>query len=351
MATPLLDTPRETQPAASQTGRPVKGWFRVTRFQFSLRMLLVALTAFAIGFPIWYRWPYEAVDRETPPGSSPVVQEMATWQRQWGGGRLKHGEEKLIVDGRTVMTTMYRNGHRHGPRRGENFAGQFVDGMKEGIWTDNSRWFKRTSTWHRDQLEGPSTIEYPDGKSLSLEFTAGRLTQFNGKPARNRLFDLMESETDAMDVMTREELQKVTEFEVVEMPLKDVVEYLQDAHGLPIHLDTRHLRDTERPISADCNGVDLCSALTLLTAPFDLACDYRYGTIWITTAADAEDWADPTGVAGLKPRAGSALARAWNEPSMNVIVPDQQLADLVARVSKPLGIVIDTTLIEPTDAN
>src|SRR5262245_8824939 len=27
--------------------------------RFSLRLLLAAFTAFAVGFPIWYRWPYQ----------------------------------------------------------------------------------------------------------------------------------------------------------------------------------------------------------------------------------------------------------------------------------------------------
>jgi len=34
------------------------------RLQFSLRLLMLALTAFAIGFPIWYRWPYQTVVEE-----------------------------------------------------------------------------------------------------------------------------------------------------------------------------------------------------------------------------------------------------------------------------------------------
>jgi hypothetical protein len=36
------------------------------RPQFSLRLLLLAVTTFAIGFPIWYRWPIEEVTLEYP---------------------------------------------------------------------------------------------------------------------------------------------------------------------------------------------------------------------------------------------------------------------------------------------
>ena len=42
-----------TQPAAEPAKRR---WS--PRLQFSLRVLLLAITAFAIGFPIWFRWPY-----------------------------------------------------------------------------------------------------------------------------------------------------------------------------------------------------------------------------------------------------------------------------------------------------
>ena len=37
---------------------------RRSRLQFGLRMLLLGLTAFAIGFPIWYRWPFEEVEQK-----------------------------------------------------------------------------------------------------------------------------------------------------------------------------------------------------------------------------------------------------------------------------------------------
>src|SRR5688572_12726396 len=68
-----------------------------SRFQFSLRVLLAAFTLFAIGFPIWYRWPYREVITTyvmaggQPDKSKPTGKYVRTWQRAWGGGRLKHG--------------------------------------------------------------------------------------------------------------------------------------------------------------------------------------------------------------------------------------------------------------------
>src|SRR5438874_5953770 len=82
---------------------------RVWRLQFSLRLLLLALTAFAIGFPIWYRWPYV----ESGPSASMASERTITWQRQWGGGRLRHGPE-ITKSGGITSTVNYRRGKKHG---------------------------------------------------------------------------------------------------------------------------------------------------------------------------------------------------------------------------------------------
>ena len=99
--------------AASPPRRPLA-------LRYSLRMLLLALTAFAIGFPIWYRWyrlPYEEeVSKAARRKGAPVFKQTVTWQRQWGGGRLKHGPESHYMDGELLERTMYRDGQPHGLR-------------------------------------------------------------------------------------------------------------------------------------------------------------------------------------------------------------------------------------------
>jgi len=76
------------------------------RPRFSLRLLLLALTAFAVGFPIWYRWPYEK--RVTVCGQALVT----TWRRQWGGTQVQHGPQMEWFNGRLIWTATYRNGER-----------------------------------------------------------------------------------------------------------------------------------------------------------------------------------------------------------------------------------------------
>ena len=73
------------------TPHPNRRW--TLRLQFSLRLLLLALTAFAIGFPIWYRWPFEETDYQYPGGDKtrpPMGKSVKTWRRSWGGGKASN---------------------------------------------------------------------------------------------------------------------------------------------------------------------------------------------------------------------------------------------------------------------
>jgi hypothetical protein len=180
-------------------------------------------------------------------------------------------------------------------------------------------------------------LDGPIRRKIQLLFAAGRLTHLDGKPASNCLFDLMERDKIASPI--DHELLNLTEMSFVETPLRDVAAYFADRHGISIQLDPK-VPEPDLPITIDEKGFDLCSALTLLTSPHDLGCDYRYGCIWITTAADAEDWHDPTGVADLKPPRGSSLARAWNEPA-ELIFFDTPLKDILAYLADRMGIRIE----------
>ena len=341
---------------SSTSARP-----RALRLQFSLRLLLLAFTAFAIGFPIWYRWPYEEIAFETPPGSPTELKRITTWQRQWGGGRLKHGLQRLVSNGKTIESITYRNGLRHGPYQGEDEKGQFVDDLKDGVWVAPYR----TSTWNRGKLHGPYELRMgpvivparfraqmtakaiPDKpRVFQLVFADGRLTHFDSKPATNRLFDLLE--TGAIERPLATELNKLTTIDVIEMPLKDTMLYLTEMHQIPIVIDPSPALQADMPITGQYQGIDLCSALTLITASQNLGCDYRYGCLWITTADDAKDWYDPTGVSEIKPPKDSALARVWNDLGAKTDLVGVPLAQALAYLEQKLLININTQLIQPT---
>ncbi|HEY2411361.1 MAG TPA: hypothetical protein VGI40_03925 [Pirellulaceae bacterium] len=342
---------------------PPRPW----RFQFSLKLLLVAFTAFAIGFPIWYRWPYE----ERDPDPTGTVAVSTTWQRQFGGGRVKHGLERLIASGRIVESTTYRNGFRHGPYENQGLHGQYENDLKEGVWTEPLR----TTTWHRGKLDGPMEVKTsatrpskrlqpagskpppPEWRTLRLVFSEGRLTEFDGKPiansrgksAANRLFELQG--TGTIDARTEAELGKFTTIDVVEMPVKDVALYLSETHNMHFVLDAKLGPSCDLPITCSYRSIDLGTVLLLLTAPNGLGCDYRYGCIWITTAEDGNDWHDPTGVSEIKPPKGGALALAWNEISPPVDCVQTPLTEILAYLKQPLAIDIDTSQIEKTTAD
>jgi len=323
-------------------------------FQFSLRFLLVAFTAFAIAFSVWYRWPYEEIVSQTNSDGS-HVQRITTWQRQWGGGRLKHGVDRLIVDGSLLESTTYDRGRKHGPyfsnrwsKQGQpDTTGQYLHDRKEGTWTSSS-YIKHTANWRAGQLDGPAVIETMHGKQIHLLFAAGHLTEVNGQPARGRLFELLEP--GLLNQKTAAALLAPAQFDFIEWPLVDVLVHLQKSIHLPLMLDNTRIADKQMLITAAYKGIDYCSALTLLTATHGLACDYRYGMIWITTPEDADDWHDPTGVADIQPPENSRLARVWNEP-WGLAPYQEPLATVLARYAQRLAIEIDVTRIAPTEGN
>src|SRR5687767_13634207 len=95
---------------ASPPSPPPRRW----RLQYSLRFALTALTAFAIAFPLWYRWPYQEVIEQKSPAGAVTSKRVTTWQRRWGGLRWQHGPEIRIRRDYMELTTFVR-GHAHGP--------------------------------------------------------------------------------------------------------------------------------------------------------------------------------------------------------------------------------------------
>jgi hypothetical protein len=134
-----------------------RSWLRP---RFSLRVLLLAFTAFAIGFPVWYRWPYE--ERRTYFDLATV----STWRREWGGGRLRQGLAQRKLDGRTYETIMYRNNSEHGPYTfddgyGRRIVGQYFDGLRHGVWAETIDGKTTVTTWHHGKQISPPLTPPP----------------------------------------------------------------------------------------------------------------------------------------------------------------------------------------------
>ena len=139
---------------------------RRSRLQFSLRLLLLAFTAFAVGFPIWYRWPFEETNEfdldpfATGSGTTTITR---TWRRTWGGGKIQSGREiEEVRRGKFSRKTIryYDKDQLHGKfemyEGGKLIqTGQYERGGREGKWVeyDSSGKVVCTATWHEDLLD------------------------------------------------------------------------------------------------------------------------------------------------------------------------------------------------------
>ncbi len=87
------------------------------------------------------------------------------------------------------------------------------------------------------------------------------------------------------------ELNNTTNLDVVEMPLKDVVNYLSDLHRIPIVLSLKKLDESgirfDTPVTKTLRGVTLRSALRLLLKDLELSYIIQDEVIQITTPDDA----------------------------------------------------------------
>jgi hypothetical protein len=325
--------------------------------RFSLRVLLVAFTLFAIGFPIWYRWPYEEEDKglalERARGST-NAKRISTWQRQWGGGRKKHGPEWEYSNGRLYSITTYRDGNVTGP-----FTRYWLNHGKVASVGSHQNGVP-IGTWHYFNLQGreSGSEEYRGGRLWRLTITADGSVQqvefdemrhptriiIDGHEVEDRLARLATA-GHFDDPQVRLQLGKHTVMEFVETPLQDAIDFLASQHGIPMVVDSEKV-DAELPITENPNGLLLSTALTLMLRSRNLDCDYRYGCLWITSAEDAENWRDPTGVADIVPPADSQLARSWNE-AVAVEAIDRPLAEALIGAVERLAVTVDTSRISP----
>jgi hypothetical protein len=347
--------------------------------RFSLRLLLAAFTAVAIGIPVWYRWPYE--EEQSPlqvaanSNNLPNWRIVTTWQRQWGGGRLKHGRETTYrADGSILYVTHYVRGERHGrfeawePGRLET-VGYYEHDQKSGTWTTDTEALKTIQTWKDGQLDGPCEFQWPDGAKEQLEFAKGKLLEVNGRPWSSPLYDAhhrreTRDESKAIDDNLYSNLNSPVTINFRDTPLSSAMAHLatefpaglipDGGPGTPILLDPR-LPDPHVPLTCRLAHLDVKTAMVLLLAKHSLVADYHYGSVWVTTPELAGSWPDPTGIDQIEPPEGSRLAQVWDVP-LDVTTPwnspiypgEQALAHVIAEDFSPKQISIDISRIEPT---
>jgi hypothetical protein len=320
---------------------------------FSLRFLLLAVTAFAIGFPIWYRWPYEVSD--TKRSQNPDVRHTTTWQREWGGGRTKVAQSRYYK-GKRDLFQGFRGEMRHGPFEVATYAGTFREvgrytgGKKDGRWQrfDSQGKVTEAIPWSLGLLDGEFTRVEGDGRARKWTFAKGRLLSVDGATAES-YWPAVAAEKRSVPAELKVALDKKVvpsfppNFQVT--PLKDVVDFLAASHETPVRIDRHHVDET-RPITIDCSGTDLYSSLTMIAHEYGMACDVRYGCVWIASPESALHWKDSTGVEALIPPGGSKLSKAWNSDA-SMMVNGDPFFDVIERLAELLAVDIDTTAVAP----
>jgi hypothetical protein len=86
-------------------------------------------------------------------------------------------------------------------------------------------------------------------------------------------------------------LDELTEIECYEMPLIDLIEYLEQRHHVTVKLDEVALKqsnvDIDSPMSSKISNISLKDALQAVLAPFKLTFIVKDGALLITTEAEA----------------------------------------------------------------
>ena len=209
--------------------------------------------------------------------------------------------------------------HESGPK---SFEGQSEAGRAVGRWT----WWSEDGERQRE-----------------VDFRNGLLVDATGK-----VWPILD-ETTAAQRGSRtfhrisDELDNETAMEFIDVPLRDVVEWLKDSHNIPIIFHVPAFRAasiaTDAPVTMSLRGVPLRAGLQVMLEPLGLAAVYRHETLVITSKEDRKTWRDPTGVMQLEPKPGSALAKALSEETILECI-DTSLPDVMKWLADYHGITI-----------
>jgi antitoxin component YwqK of YwqJK toxin-antitoxin module/beta-lactamase regulating signal transducer with metallopeptidase domain len=187
----------------------------------------------------------------------------------------------------------------------KQFEGQSDQGREVGRWT----WWSEAGVKERE-------AEFRDGLLVD---SSGRVWPILDEAAAREEAAGLEAASRSVQRIAAA-LDEETVLEFLETPLRDVVDFLRDSHGIPIVFDGPALQGvgvkTDTPVTMMLRGISLRGGLQLVLAPLGLAAVYRHEVLVITTLEDRKTWRDRTGVAELKPPAGSRMANALSEETV-----------------------------------
>jgi len=275
----------------------------------------LAFTATAIGFAVWYRWPYTEVTLQyhmirMPDGTHvadktrpPWGRVETTWRRNWGGWRTKYGPrtdydhkgsaqevieffEKQPIEVHDTVTRvppLIPGEIRDSPM----VTGRYLNGRREGTWIwENEGKYRVTQTFRDGLVDGECEILRAGKEPFHITFVRGRVIEANGQKVSSPLLEDLAQNAIAPTV--RAELERPRDESFLGVPLDDAMDMLdQDLTALHVIIDSRYC-NPKLEVRQSFAGIDLASAITFLTKPYGLDCDYRYGCLWFTSADQAK---------------------------------------------------------------
>lgn len=187
--------------------------------------------------------------------------------------------------------------------------------------------------------QSPPIASSPDGQipvQLAVAETEGEsasngetLDMVDQRTARDRMlrdrYDVIDfKERSAAEERIRAALDEDTRLDFIETPLDQVIDFLEELHGVSVEIDAKALDDvgigTDVPITRKLEGISLRSALRLLLDDLELTYIIKHEALMITTTEAADAFVE-THVYSLH-RLGDVDSEALAKVIQNTIRPD-----------------------------
>jgi hypothetical protein len=269
------------------------------------------ISAFAVGFPVVYRWPFQDEEFRYPLGNDgrpdltkpPNAKIVTTWRRTWGGGSEKHGRRVTQNLNSSMLTVEhYERDLRHGAFTAyidnEIVAnGRYFAGQRDGTWVFRAPGIDGQTTiqWHKGRVHGLWESNWPVTKVHErLHFCMGRLTLFFDKP----YFFEKPYESRLLSQLARDEIgdprivQALGRLSPVETAIDQSKEMSLEQFCAKFRLQNGPELTIEPSLGiytvSACpryGGIDVASDLIMSLRDAWLDCEYRDGCLWIIPMA------------------------------------------------------------------
>jgi len=162
--------------------------------------------------------------------------------------------------------------------------------LNRAVHENEQTWRERRQNFARSlALVEQSFVPFPDEPPI-VYLPAEKWEDLTSRREKYKAIDL--GKQGGAEQRIFGELNRTTNLDVVEMPLRDVVAYLSEVHGIPIVLSAKKLEEAsvsgDTPITKSVRGITLRSALRLLLRDLELTYVIRDEVLQITTPEDAE---------------------------------------------------------------